>query len=274
MCVKPELGAAIASGVAALGSLVVAFLMYRSRPLAVRSVEKHSEELRQFLQAWYLELSRKGFTAKYSPGYELSTKFVIEEHALFDDIAQHLPSEVKLLEDWQQFKNGMRDYSQDCVSLWEQIQSDMQKATGLRYDYDQYKQRSEIGTINHQFINKVYEESLNLASEIGAKEIEKLSHKEIRDYEDGLCLRIGGLNVAFTSIEAQANLAFEVLALTLGNLSKDGTRESNYVSQLKQVLKQIERLQTQKDEMLSKMQQLQLISIFPGECKYLKWSKK
>jgi len=77
MCIKAELGVAIASGVAAVGTFITAYLMYRSRPLAMRTLEKHSEELRGMLKSWEDEFDQYCFDTQWQADFVPPSHFRI-----------------------------------------------------------------------------------------------------------------------------------------------------------------------------------------------------
>lgn len=274
MCIKVELGIAIASGVAAVGTLVTAYLMYRSRPLAMRTLEKHSEELRGVLKSWEDEFDQYCVDAEWQAGLVAIDHFGIEANPLFDDLANHMPTSITLIEDFKRLKDDLLCHFEELNDIWQMIQKDAESQTRLRYCFDQWEDKSGIETnyVNHQFVQMIYDESLRLAS--GGASKNPGSDKKIVGIDSKFSLIVNGLRVACTSSQTGADLAYQVLVLTLDNLSKDATRESEYVSRLEKSVDKAEELNQRRRAMLKTVEELQLVAIFPGKCKFIRWSKK
>lgn len=274
MCIKAELGIAIASGVAAVGTFVTAYLMYRSRPLAMRTLEKHSEELRAVLKSWEDEFDQYCFDAQWQANLVAPSHFGIEANPLFDDLANHMPSGIALIEDFKELKDDLLCHFEELNDIWRMIQKDAERQTKLPYYFEKFEETLGVETdfINDQFVQMIYDESLRLAS--GAASKYPASDKKIVEIDSEFKLIVNDLRVACTSSQTHAELAHQVLVLTLDNLNKDATPESVYVSRLQKSLDKAEELNERRRAMLKTIEELQLVAIFPGKCKFIRWSKK
>lgn len=101
----------------ALAALATAVLNYLSRPLLVRTIERHSDELKKIAQNWLDEIPiipdpRLPLTIEPDP-----IKIPSEDLLLFHDLKEHSPRELKVFETWNTFKQKLDEYNQKRYSI-------------------------------------------------------------------------------------------------------------------------------------------------------------
>lgn len=160
---------AIAQVLAAAGVTVAAFAALWSirtnRPLAVRAVEKHSEDLNSFLLWWLQRLGSIGLNPYHIPreGEVTDIDIIngIEEKPLFRDLPNHLPSEITLLQDWQRFHDSVAEYEEARTQLWNRIRTTLEQSTKLTCEHTISDKAGFLHLTN--FVGPVYADSLFLA---------------------------------------------------------------------------------------------------------------
>lgn len=139
-----EIGQAIggyAALIAAVVAAVAAWLTYRLRPLRMRSIEAHSEELKKTITDWIDHLtdpaspSRPAFIPlghsyiEQVPDPEPYT-MSLENDILFRDLRNHLPS--SLFDKWDKYKSRQNAYLKDKQYLTQEILQFVTRTTGLK----------------------------------------------------------------------------------------------------------------------------------------------
>ncbi|MFQ6028871.1 MAG: hypothetical protein ACE5Q6_15415 [Dehalococcoidia bacterium] len=137
----------IAAAVAALAASVAAYLTYRSRPLRIRSVEIHSEELKKIITRWIDELkatqspeepsqirdNRSYITASDIPEPD-TYQLALEGDILFQDLREHLPG--SLFRKWQTYKAEVDSYLRNKRKITCAVLDFVESTSGLRvHDY-------------------------------------------------------------------------------------------------------------------------------------------
>ena len=100
---------AIAACISAIVACYTAYLNYRSRPVLMRSIARHSNDLKrialewreQIPQAMRPDLARGGAPSAWRAPEKVHLP--IEDEFLFGDMANHLPAEIPLLDTWTEY---------------------------------------------------------------------------------------------------------------------------------------------------------------------------
>jgi len=273
---------AIAQVLAAGGVSIAAFAavisILKTRPLAVRAVEKHSEALNFFLVWWLGMLDSIRLSPHALPVEAKNIDIInsIERKPLFCDLSNHLPSEITLLQDWQQFHDSVVEYEEARLQLWNRIRITLEQSTKLTCG----QATSDKAGFLHptQFVGPVYTDSIFLAENKPQIWLEKLTQDiEVKLHEDKpdiFWLLVGGSVLASTSTEAEARDAFDIFRSTINNLSKSDVEETDYVVKARSIFELKEKAVSLRGVVLNTLNELQLIAIFPGNCKYLGHTRK
>lgn len=272
---------AIAQVIAAAGVTVAAgaalWSILKTRPLAVRAVEKHSDDLNKFISEWITELKRINLHPYEKPreGQNVDIINRIEQKPLFIDFANHLPSGITLLQDWQQFYHQALEYEKASLYLWNRIKIKLEQSTKLLCEGII---SDKAGFLHPMLVGAVYEDSLLLAEKKPQSWLDRLTQdikiKRHGEITDVFLLWLGDDALASTSTRAEANLASDVLRSIIGNLRKSDVDEADYVVRARSIIELREKAVSLRSGILNTMNELQLIAIFPGNCKYLGHTRK
>jgi hypothetical protein len=134
----------------------VAYLNYRTRPLLVRTKEKHSEDLKEVLERWLSELGVEGGTIAplFYREERCRLHLSVEQDPLFPDLKEHMPEGTDLLSQWQNLKNACDPYDTGRSKLYGRIYNDV---------YNVSKGLSVAEFVAKNFAEVIYEEASRLA---------------------------------------------------------------------------------------------------------------
>ena len=123
---------------------IIAVYNYRSRPILIRSYERHTEDLRNILKEWIEQLPDVRKTKDTDdilginthPKIELprQTPIKVESKSLFDDLKKHEPKNVSSLDRWAEYKDRLDKYNEKRYNLLLSIYNDILQRSGLNHD--------------------------------------------------------------------------------------------------------------------------------------------
>jgi hypothetical protein len=139
-----EVGQAIggyASLVAVVVAAVAVWITYRLRPMRMRSIELHSEQLKKAISDWIDKLDNPP-SPEYSPQIPSTCNYIeqipepeiyalsLETDILFRDLNNHLPR--SLFDKWKQYKSMRNEYLKMGQHLTQQALHFATETTGLK----------------------------------------------------------------------------------------------------------------------------------------------
>lgn len=247
----------------------VAYLNYLTRPLLVRTKEKHSEDLKGVLERWLAELRSEG--SIIAPLFDRETPsrlhLSIEQDPLLPDLKEHMPEGTDLLSQWQNLKNACDPYDTGRSRLYNRIYKDVcNMRQGLFV--------AEF--VEENFATVIYEEASRLARGDPPRSLDKnihmKQHAEQTPNGPKPCFQsfIYDRRLASGDSEQEVTMAKSYLSSALENLSQPGTREAGYVDEARK-LKDIEdTLIEDNEKLLQSIKDVLAIPILTGNCKYIK----
>lgn len=247
----------------------VAYLNYRTRPLLVRTREKHSEDLKRVLEWWLAELGEGGniVHSLIPPEIPCRLDLSVEQDPLFPDLEEHMPEGADLLTQWQNLRNACDSYDTGRSGLYDKIYNDV---------CNTHQELSVAEFAAPNFARVIYEEASHLARGAPSHSIDKRLH--MRQHEEqtpnGPKLRfqylIDDQRLASGDSEQEVTRAKSYLTSVLENLSQPGTREAGYVDEARK-LKDIEdTLIEDNKKLLQSIKHVLAIPILTGNCRYIK----
>ena len=254
----------------------VAYLNYRTRPLLVRTREKHSEDLKKILERWRAEITGDGLR-DLVPSLDCSDRINkpyldVEEEILFSDLREHIPENFSLLTDWEAFRKNCLEYNAGREKLYEKISQDVEKAFTLT------PIAGSEATV--YFVEAIYEDVVSLAK--GERQYKLNSKMETNQVQrddrpscfyanlDGRMIVEARYTTEAETAKQQVNAAVGHLMMVLENLSKKGTDESNYCVEARRLHKVEINLRQQLKKLLNDINILLAIPILAGDCKYIR----
>ena len=247
----------------------VAYLNYRTRPLLVRTKEKHSEDLKSVLQQWLAELVAGGniIGPLVPPEINSHLHLSVEQDPLFIDLKEHVSEGTDLLRQWQNLKNACASYDIGRSRLYDRIYNDV---CNVRQ-----------GLVVAEFVAKhfaivIYEEAIFLAQGDSPRSLYKYLKTEryVKQTPDGPKPRfeswIRDRRLVSGDSEQQVTRATSYLKSALENLSQPNTSEAVYADEARK-LKDIEdTLIEDNTKLLQSIKDVLAIPILTGNCKYIK----
>lgn len=263
--------AAIASAIAAM---MTAYLNYRSRPVLMRSIERHSDDLRQIATKWIEqvpEAERPNLTREDFSGLPLSTQVHpnVEDEFLFADIANHVPSEIRVLDTWAEYKKRLEAYNQARCELLTQITNEVARHTGLPSD-----PKFNYGIHPHAAM-PVYQSIFAEIADGSQYWKQQIEHAEVRQSREQYELWAGGLGLAAGS-EPEMAQARSVLTQMIQDPKAcvNEVTYSKWRNAAQHLLDEKPTLDRDRSQLLLEINRFKSIPILPGKCKYIKWAPK
>jgi hypothetical protein len=241
----------------------VAYLNYRTRPLLVRTKEKHSEDLKEILGRWSVELGSTDFVPPLSlPKKRCGLPLPVEKHVLFADLRKHMPAGFDVYNEWQIFRVYCHGYDVGRATLCDRIRSDVDRETRLPFT---------DSCTTWRFAIAIYEDAILLAQGENQKWLEAPINLDTSRNEIGnrFVASAEGVTIVETYDKGQRDMATNHFKTVLQNLTSTGTRESEYVVEAKRLFKMHSDLIRQHQELLRSISELLVIPILAGECEHI-----
>jgi hypothetical protein len=246
----------------------VAYLNYRTRPLLVRTKEKHSEDLKGVLERWLSELVAEGniIAPLIPPEMLCHLHLRVEQDPLFLDLKEHTPEGVDLLSQWHNLKNACGSYDTGRSSLYSRIYNDV---CNIRQGL------SVAEFFTEDFATVIYEDAIHLARGDPIHSDEYLKMEQyVEQTPNGPKTRfqysIRGLRLASGHDKQQVTEADSYLKGALENLSRSGTKEAGYVEEAKKLKGIEDTLIEDNERLVQNIKDVLAIPILTGNCKYIK----
>lgn len=130
-----------ASLVAVVVAAIAIWITYRLRPMRMRSIELHSEQLKKVISDWVGKFDNPP-SPEYSPQIPSTRSYIeqipepeiyalsLETDILFRDLNNHLP--CSLFEKWEQYKRMRNEYLKMGQHLTQQVLHFATETTGLK----------------------------------------------------------------------------------------------------------------------------------------------
>jgi hypothetical protein len=240
----------------------------------MRSVEKHSDDLRQIATKWIEqvpEAERPHLTREILSRVPASARvhLTVEDEFLFADIANHVPSEIHVLETWAEYKKRLEAYNQARCELLTQITDEISRHIGLPSDPEFHY------GIHPQAATAVYE---NIFAEIidGSEYWkQQIEHVEVKQSKEGYELWVGGRGLAAGS-EAEIVQARSLLIQMIRD-PKTCVDKATYLrwhNAAQHLQNEKSALDRDRNQLLLEINRFKSIPILPGKCRYIKWGPR
>jgi hypothetical protein len=226
------------------------------------SYERHTEDLRGLACRWSVQINPIPDAGDLLESKPTLLLLDVEREYLFSDLKNHLPKELPIIEPWEEFKDHLLKYDQKRFHLHQEIIDDAKKTTGL--PYDPYSSNSP--TIGRSFAGQWYREIYTIASKP-----EFATHK-IQIWMDSA--RSNNLELMSQGdILVRVREQSEIPAVE-GVLREwfSGLPSSPYIEQAKEIIKEREQLERERQALLLMIGDFALIPLVKGKCKYIRWS--
>ena len=245
-------------------------LNYLFRPTKLEVEKRHSDDLKRLIEQWKNEirnlslpqsLSPKKFAVKIDEEYSLN--LLVEKEYYFDDIKNHLPSDLDLLNAWKKFKENWYDYEKKRHDFFKTVKDYVSKKIELpwaQYPTDWNKNPC----FSTHLIQHIYDDLLGILEE--GKSYRVNLQGQLRQDNDKYCLCWGDY-FFWTDKKDKAEKAKELYFEILKSLP-----QSPYIEQAKDLQKDKKQLYKEREMMERKLSYFAFIPLLPGKCKYIKWA--
>jgi hypothetical protein len=262
---------ALAASVSAIAALITAYLNYRSRPVLMRSVERHSEDLRKIVMDWAKQIpeAKRPEEVGSSLLKPEDVHIAIEDEFLFLDVANHIPAEIPVIRTWTEYKAHLNAYDQTRHQLLLRIQEEISRRTGLQYDSN-FQHGITIDAAKAVY-QDLFAEITN-GSSYWKQQVMSSKIRQSTSHPNQYELWTGRSGLA-AGTEAELTNARSILGQML-NLKEDAdeTLYAKWKDTAKNLPEEKKALDKGRDQLLREVNNLSSVPIFPGECKYIKWS--
>jgi hypothetical protein len=138
----------VLTAISAIAAASIAYLNYRSRPILMRTIERHSDDLKSLVSRWKNELPSFRWLEE---GLFNVVEFPlsVESEFLFADIWNHVPPDLNLHEAWNDFRLIAEQHYVARSKFLADIHARVQALTGLSQDNSFQKRgyTSELPTL-------------------------------------------------------------------------------------------------------------------------------
>ena len=120
----------ILTAVTAIAAASIAYFNFRSRPILIRTLERHSDDLKALAVKWKDQLPSFRFIEEgFFP--DLGLPVPVESEFLFQDIWEHQPSDLDLSQAWASLKQITVDHYNARDTYWRTLDERVKSLTGL-----------------------------------------------------------------------------------------------------------------------------------------------
>ena len=252
---------AIVSLLTLITTLYLSYKLATRRERKLKIVERHSDDLRVLAKRWIEEVPTIPFVGTPETSKPTIHEGPVEHEYLFEDLKNHIPADMNLLEAWKKFKEDYLLFCENRFSLFKEILKDMEKRLGLPYNRDFQKGHS----FSEHFVREIYSDAFRIVRNLRPDKLSQQTRIEKKgpdkyEFRAPSCILAQG-------IEKEMNKAETVRKEVLSELNS-----SRYVEQAKLILQQHEELVKSRARLLRQINNFISIPIFPGNCKYIKWA--
>jgi hypothetical protein len=266
-----EAGQAI-GGYASLVAVVVAaiavWITYRLRPMRMRSIELHSEQLKKAISDWVGKLDNPP-SPERSPQIPSTCNYIeqipepeiyalsLEADILFRDLKNHLP--CFLFEKWEQYKRMRNDYLKMGQHLTQQVLHFATETTGLKI-FDDRSALPQEDTLLTGIIQCLFYDFYAISRGEEPHFIIELK------FEDGI-LRRGAYGIirCVSDPEKRSREFYSTLSQAL-----EGTKTCAIADDFKKFREQFDTLCQKQQNLTAELSEWLKVPILPKECKLLK----
>jgi len=243
-----------------IAALATAVLNYLSRPLLVRTIERHSDELKAIAENWLDEVpnipdSRQPLTEKPDP-----IKIPSEDLLLFHDLKEHSPRELRVFETWNIFKQKLDEYNQKRFSICEKVIEHIKSETQIPVT----SKSQDNGIFYPHFVEAVHMDANDLARGAKPYYTELIKEQKIEARADKFEFWPAGRLFA----RGSANMVERAKKFMVAFLNT--LEEKSYTKTASDLMEDEKELKKLHEEVLRRIKNLIAIPVFPGKCKYIK----
>lgn len=274
-----EVGQAIGGYAALVAAVIAAIMVYitrQLRPLKMRSIELHSEQLKETIRQWLSEMGDPDGPSKAAP--IPSTRSYIEEipepapyaltleqDILFRDLHNHLPD--LMLHKWPNYKRDRDAYVRAKQHLTQSVLRHITSATGVRMHDSSHNLPAEDLLLERALI--FFFDDLNeIAEGRSPKWFDlRLSAPELRF--EGKFLRREQYAIVQSLSEQRGREIYSSLCQSLSFFGE----KSSLIEDMRQHRLQFDSLCHMHQDLVAELQEWMKVPILPRECKLLKKAK-
>jgi len=269
----------IAQHITEITTLLLAFvavvgllLSYLFRPTKIEVEKRHSDDLKKLIEQWKSEivtlLSTKALQKNnfddVKTDEEYSLNLSVEKEYYFDDIKNHLPSDLDLLNDWKKFKKNWYESEKKRYDFFITIKDDVSKKLELPWLQHNIDWAKNSG-FETRIIENIYADLSSIMKGWRAHWLNQ-SYK-IQKEENKYVLSCYNGGLLWSEKQDVTEKAKESYLEILKNLP-----QSPYVKQLRDLQKDNEHLCKEREMIEKKLNYLAFIPLLPGKCEYITWS--
>lgn len=254
-----------------IAAYLTALLNWRSSPVLLATKEKHSRDLMEVLDDWRQELVTRGLPGYYPPTVE-QQPFSIEQHILFDDLKNHVPSELEIFKLWDRFKHMSAELDKKLVTYCDHIKGHLERHGGLNVlSREEESKETPLG-ITHHCLDWFY---ANLIIKAEGRPIRSLrlaipdnAPNQLRGPESNIW--------AWTGSPAQARRLEDFLHGMLANINSEQSSAAEWTLfvEAKEVVSARNELEQLRDLILDRIAEVKAIPILTGDCKHIERARE
>lgn len=241
-------------------------LSYIFRPTKIEVERRHSDDLKDLIKRWKSEIEnlspKSPYEVNIQEGYSLNLS--VEQEIYFQDIKNHIPSNLDLLKSWNKYKKNWYEYEKNRHAFFNSIKDEVSEKIGLSWFQYSHEWNKNPG-FSTRLIMNVYEDLFNII-EAKRKPYHLKEKGEFRE-EQGRYTFYARDGLFWSDKKDVAKKAKESYYDVLKTLS-----QSQHIEGAKKLISDYKRLIQEKEDVVRNLNYFAFIPLLPGKCKYIKWS--
>jgi hypothetical protein len=249
-----------------------------SNQLLMKSLERHSEDLRRTSSKWAEQLPlangpQENIQSIISQAIAEPKPIciAIESEPLFEDLANHTPKEIPLADRWSKYKTRLDGYNKKRFLLLSHIGNEVSIRTGLNIDPS--GQHALFPTTVRVVYNHLFDE----LSDQSHYWKECIEGSRVSGEEDTALLeaRDRGIGLAIGS-RTEMRYVREILVSMASNIRGviGEPKYSDWKKRAEELLSEKKALDGDAHQLLHEIKDFDAIPIVSGKCKYVMWNTK
>ncbi len=234
---------------------------YRSRPIKLEVRKKHSDDLKEIIHEWKSQIPSPERAMNVVVTEPLVIEISAEKEYLFSDLRNHMPSELKLFDVWDTYKEALHQYNNRRYTLFQNIKNEALNRTGLLI-----REGSESGVLRIDFCKQIYA-NVFYTAEGRKKDYTDSDYRSNPINNNEIMLACDNQSIAHINSEL-----LDEIKRVHQNWMDELNRESEFVKEARNLSSLKNQLETSKMQLERELKEYKRIPILPKDCKYIGWA--
>lgn len=245
-----------------IATWIAIILTYRSRPIKLEIQKKHSDDLKDIIHDWKSQIPSPERALNLIVNEPQVIEILVEKEYLFSDLRNHMPSELRLFDVWETYKEALFQYNNRRYTLFQNIKNEALNRTGLPIG-----EGSEPRVLRIDFCKQIYT-NVFYTAEGRKKAYTDSDYRSHAINNNAIQLVCDNQSIAHINSE----LLDEIKGIHQ-NWMDELNSESIYVEEARNLISLKNQLDSSKMQLERELKEYKRIPILPKNCKYIGWAR-